>query len=52
MMGLEMEIFDHYQKRYQSTKQEELTLHEYLELCKNEPLTYANAAETYVASYR
>ena len=40
-----MDIFDHYQNRYQSHQQEELTIQEYLNLCKDDPSTYANAAE-------
>ncbi len=40
-----MSIFDHYQSRYESFKEEELSLQEYLDLCKKEPLTYATAAE-------
>jgi serine protein kinase len=40
-----MGIFEHYQQRYEEHKHEELTIQEYLELCKTEPSTYANAAE-------
>ena len=40
-----MDIFNNYQQRYQSKQQEELSIQEYLELCKKDPLTYANAAE-------
>ncbi len=40
-----MSIFDHYKARYESVQQEEMSLQEYLNLCKEEPLTYANAAE-------
>ncbi|WP_062264186.1 PrkA family serine protein kinase [Endozoicomonas arenosclerae] len=40
-----MDIFNHYQERYQSTQQEELTIQEYLDLCKEDPGAYANAAE-------
>ena len=40
-----MSIFDHYKARYDSVQQEELSLQEYLNLCKEDPLTYANAAE-------
>ena len=40
-----MELFNSYQERFQSTQQEELSLQEYLQLCKDEPATYANAAE-------
>ena len=40
-----MEIFNNYQQRFQSTRQEELTLQEYLDLCKQDHMAYANAAE-------
>jgi serine protein kinase len=40
-----MSIFDHYKARYESIQQEEMSLQEYLNLCKEDPLTYANAAE-------
>ena len=40
-----MSIFNHYQSRYEVKKQEEYTLQEYLQLCKEEPATYASAAE-------
>ncbi len=40
-----MSIFDHYKARYDSIQQEELSLDEYLNLCKQDPLVYADAAE-------
>ncbi|WP_257280209.1 MULTISPECIES: PrkA family serine protein kinase [unclassified Endozoicomonas] len=40
-----MSIFSHYQERYESTRQEEMSLQEYLDLCKTDPGAYANAAE-------
>ncbi len=40
-----MGIFDHFQDRYESTQQEEMTLQEYLDLCKSDPSVYATAAE-------
>ena len=40
-----MDIFKGYQARYQSKQQEELTIQEYLNLCKQDATTYANAAE-------
>ena len=40
-----MPIFEHYQDRYDSTAQEEMSLQEYLELCKSDPGAYASAAE-------
>jgi serine protein kinase len=40
-----MSIFSNFQTRYEDTEQEEYTLKEYLEICKNDPSAYANAAE-------
>ncbi len=40
-----MSIFDHVQNRYARTQQEEMSLQEYLELCREQPSAYANAAE-------
>lgn len=40
-----MSIFSHFQSRFETTQQEEMSLQEYLELCKTEPATYASAAE-------
>ena len=40
-----MSIFSHYQTRFDEGKEEELTLQEYLEICKNDPTAYATAAE-------
>ena len=40
-----MSIFDHVQNRYARVQQEELSLEEYLELCRREPVAYASAAE-------
>jgi serine protein kinase len=40
-----MGIFDRYQTRYEKSKQEELTLPEYLEICRNDPTAYASPAE-------
>lgn len=40
-----MSIFDNYQARYESTQQEELSLQEYLNICKEDSSNYANAAE-------
>ncbi len=42
---MDMSIFDHYTQRFEKTKEEELTLKEYLNLCKEDPLTYASPAE-------
>lgn len=40
-----MSIFSHFQQRFESTRQEELSLQEYLELCKQDRSAYASAAE-------
>ncbi|MGI9294239.1 MAG: PrkA family serine protein kinase, partial [Pseudomonadales bacterium] len=40
-----MGIFDQFQGRYESTEQEEYSLQEYLDLCKNDPGVYASPAE-------
>ncbi|AOV18392.1 PrkA family serine protein kinase [Acidihalobacter aeolianus] len=40
-----MTIFNRYQSRYAESREEELTLQEYLELCKKDPTVYATAAE-------
>jgi serine protein kinase len=40
-----MSIFSHYRERYEATQQEELSIKEYLELCKKDSSVYASAAE-------
>jgi len=40
-----MSIFNHFQTRYESTREEELTIEEYLTLCKSDPTAYSSAAE-------
>jgi len=45
-----MSIFNQYQQRFDSQQQEEYSLAEYLELCKNDPSVYANAAERMLAA--
>ncbi|ASI90444.1 MULTISPECIES: PrkA family serine protein kinase [Vibrio] len=40
-----MSIFDHYQARYEAAKDEELSIKEFLSLCKDDKSAYANAAE-------
>jgi serine protein kinase len=45
-----MRVFDKYQQRYENRQQEEFTLQEYLELCKDEPLVYATASERILAA--
>ncbi|WP_106477489.1 PrkA family serine protein kinase [Phytohalomonas tamaricis] len=40
-----MSIFDHVQNRFERTQQEEMSLQEYLELCREDPSMYASASE-------
>ncbi|MBR9909123.1 MAG: PrkA family serine protein kinase [Gammaproteobacteria bacterium] len=40
-----MSIFSHYRDRYEATQEEELTIQEYLDLCKTDSSVYASAAE-------
>ncbi|MDO8331347.1 MAG: PrkA family serine protein kinase [Fluviicoccus sp.] len=40
-----MSLFRHYQSRYDQSRPEELTLEEYLNLCKRDPAAYATAPE-------
>lgn len=40
-----MDIFSQFQTRYEQRKEEEYSLEEYLEICKQDPMAYATAAE-------
>ena len=40
-----MSILQHFKERYDQTQEEEYSLEEYLEICKNDPAAYATAAE-------
>ncbi|HED18922.1 MAG TPA: PrkA family serine protein kinase [Gammaproteobacteria bacterium] len=40
-----MTLFNQYLNRYAESKEEEYTLQEYLDICKNDPTAYATAAE-------
>ncbi|MGZ8186492.1 MAG: PrkA family serine protein kinase [Methylobacter sp.] len=40
-----MSIFEHYRSKFDEQKEEELTIQEYLDLCKKDPLVYASPAE-------
>lgn len=40
-----MSLLEHYRQRYENVKEEELSIQEYLELCKRDPSAYASAAE-------
>ena len=40
-----MGVFEHFQERFDASQEEELSLQDYLQLCKDEPATYATASE-------
>ena len=40
-----MGVFEHFQDRFDAAQEEELSLQDYLELSKQEPASYATAAE-------
>ncbi|MBE3652909.1 PrkA family serine protein kinase [Vibrio navarrensis] len=40
-----MSIFDHYQARYEAAKDEEMSIQDFVALCKDDKSAYANAAE-------
>ena len=45
-----MSIFSHYQNRYEVTQEEEYSLQEYLDLCKQDPQSYSSSAERMLAA--
>ncbi|MCK5810153.1 MAG: PrkA family serine protein kinase [Cocleimonas sp.] len=45
-----MSIFNHYQERYEQYKEEEFSLKEYLNLCREDPFVYATATERMLAA--
>ncbi|CAN5524559.1 PrkA family serine protein kinase [soil metagenome] len=45
-----MEVVRNFLTRYEQTREEEISLEEYLELCKKNPLVYATAAERMLAA--
>lgn len=45
-----MSIFEKYKARYDSKQEEEYSLQEYLEICKNDPMAYASSAERLLAA--
>ena len=45
-----MNLFDAYRELYARSRDEEMSLVEYLELCRNDPLAYASAAERMLAA--
>lgn len=40
-----MSIFDHYRQRYEEAKNEEMSIQDFLDLCREDRSVYANAAE-------
>ncbi|MFH1870566.1 MAG: PrkA family serine protein kinase [Pseudomonadota bacterium] len=45
-----MSIFDRYQGRYESALEEDMSVQEYLDLCRNEPAAYVSVAERMLAA--
>jgi serine protein kinase len=45
-----MGVFEHFQARYDAKQEEEYSLQEYLEICRNDPSAYATAAERMLAA--
>ncbi|WP_332777137.1 PrkA family serine protein kinase [Polaromonas sp.] len=45
-----MDVIRNFLTRYEQTREEELSIEEYLELCKRNPLAYATAAERMLAA--
>src|ERR1700753_1077443 len=49
-MNQHVDVFDLYSTLFESRKQTELSLRDYLTLCRDNPTTYANAAERMIAA--
>jgi serine protein kinase len=49
-MGMIDQLFSRSQQSYESQRQQEMPLLDYLELCRREPMAYASAAERLVAA--
>jgi len=49
-MSDQADVFDFYSTLFESRKQTELSLRDYLSLCRENPTTYANAAERMIAA--
>ena len=45
-----MDVVRNFLARYEKTREEEMSLEEYLDLCKRDPLAYATAAERMLAA--
>src|SRR5579872_1195433 len=50
MMNPQRDVFELYSDLFESRKQTELSLRDYLTLCREEPTTFANAAERMIAA--
>ena len=50
MMNPEPDVFDVYSNLFESRKQTELSLRDFLNLCRDTPTTFANAAERMIAA--
>ena len=42
-----MDIIQHYQERFEQTRQEEFTINGILDICKKDPSAYASASSDY-----
>ncbi len=49
-MNKQLDVFDLYSTFFESRKQTELSLRDYLNLCRETPTTFANAAERMIAA--
>ena len=49
-MNYQPDVFDLYSSVFEGRRQTELSLREYLTLCRDEPMTYATTAERMVAA--
>jgi len=47
---MQMKIFENYAARYERTREEEMSVQEYLDLCKRDRMAYATAAERMLAA--
>ncbi|HMN81173.1 MAG TPA: PrkA family serine protein kinase, partial [Burkholderiaceae bacterium] len=45
-----MNLFDAYREKYAKARDEEMSLYDYLDLCKRDPLAYATSAERMLAA--
>ena len=44
------DLFSRYRERYEAAQEDEMSLHDYLELCRNDPLTCASPSERMLAA--